>query len=316
VLAASSARIFRGFTLLRRGELAEAEEMIRASVGEVDLWGIEICRLHHSAYLCEALLERGDLAGARHALLSATLPPDGLQLSWWLASRVRLLLAEGRADEALLAAEDCGRRFDTIVRNPAWLPWRSLRAEALDRLGRSEEARAAAAEEIDLARCWGAPSALGRALRVYGRAARNQGLEALTEAVELLEASPARLEHAKALAALGSALRLAGRSQDARQPLRRALEMAVRCGAAMLMRDVRAELHAAGARPRREAITGVEALSSSERRVAELAAAGHTNREIAQGLYITPKTVEVHLTNVYRKLGVSSRRALPAALMS
>ena len=127
-------------------------------------------------------------------------------------------------------------------------------------------------------------------------------------------ASTARLEHAKALAALGSALRHARRPAEAREPLREALELADACGAPALADEVRSELYAAGARPRTDAMAGVAALTATERRVAELAAGGETNRDIAQALFVTPKTVEVHLSNAYRKLGIRSRRELSAAL--
>jgi DNA-binding CsgD family transcriptional regulator len=126
--------------------------------------------------------------------------------------------------------------------------------------------------------------------------------------------SPARLEHAKSLAALGAALRLDRQPTAARAPLRDAVELAERCGAAGLAEHARAELAAAGGRPRRWAVTGSAALTPSERRVADLAAAGLTNRRIAQRLGVTPKTVEVHLSSAYRKLGVTSRRQLAAAL--
>ena len=112
----------------------------------------------------------------------------------------------------------------------------------------------------------------------------------------VVEGSTARLEHAKALAALGSALRRARQPSEAREPLRRALELAAVCGADGLAAHVRSELHAAGSRPRRDALSGVESLTPSERRVADLAVAGRSNREIAQELYVTPKTVEVHLS--------------------
>jgi DNA-binding NarL/FixJ family response regulator len=130
----------------------------------------------------------------------------------------------------------------------------------------------------------------------------------------VLEHSTARLELAKALAALGEALRRALRPTDAREPLRRALELAEICGATALVERARAELYATGARPRMTALSGVGSLTTSERRVADLAAVGLSNRDIAQELYITPKTVEVHLSSVYRKLGIGSRRDLPAAL--
>lgn len=86
------------------------------------------------------------------------------------------------------------------------------------------------------------------------------------------------------------------------------------CGAKGLIDRVRSELYAAGARPRTTALKGIEALTASEHRVATLAAQGATNREIAQTLFVTPKTVQVHLTNAYRKLGIRSRRELAGEL--
>jgi DNA-binding CsgD family transcriptional regulator len=126
--------------------------------------------------------------------------------------------------------------------------------------------------------------------------------------------SPARLEHAKALAALGAALRRARRPAEARTPLREALGIATVCGAELLAEQARTELYAAGGRPRRTALTGVDALTASERRVVSLAAEGRTNREVGEALYVTPKTVAMHLSNAYRKLGVASRHELAATL--
>src|SRR6185295_16241672 len=129
-------------------------------------------------------------------------------------------------------------------------------------------------------------------------------------------ASPARLELAKAYAALGTALRHARRPTEAREPLQRALELAGACSAGRLVEGVRGELLAAGGRPRAGAQAGVGALTPSERRVADLAIEGLSNRDIAQALYVTPKTVEVHLSSAYRKLGIRSRRGLGDALAS
>ena len=140
------------------------------------------------------------------------------------------------------------------------------------------------------------------------------GLDRLHEAVELLERSTARYECALAQAALGTAVRLARRPTDAREPLRRALELADRCGADALVQHVRSELYATGARPRTAERSGPGALTPSERRVAELAAVGRTNKEIAQALFVTLKTVEVHLSSSYQKLGIGSRRELEVAL--
>jgi DNA-binding CsgD family transcriptional regulator len=130
----------------------------------------------------------------------------------------------------------------------------------------------------------------------------------------LLARAPARLEEARALAALGATIRRSRKPTEAREPLRRALELAEVCGATRLVDEIRTEIYATGARPRRAALRGVGALTASERRVADLAADGRSNREIAQTLYVTPKTVEVHLGSVYRKLGIASRRELAGAL--
>jgi DNA-binding NarL/FixJ family response regulator len=139
-------------------------------------------------------------------------------------------------------------------------------------------------------------------------------LALLGEAVETLNGSPAKLEHAKARTELGAALRRAGHRVQAREQLRRAVELARICGATPLAERAEIELLATGARPRRIALSGVESLTPSEGRVAELAAQGPTNREIAQALFVTQRTVEVHLTSIFRKLGISSRSQLAAAL--
>ncbi len=126
--------------------------------------------------------------------------------------------------------------------------------------------------------------------------------------------SPSALALAEALGALGAALRRAGRRSEAREPLREARELALRVGAKGLEARVHEELVIAGARPQRVAVAGVDGLTPSERRVAELAASGRRNREIAEELFVTLKTVEVHLGRAYGKLGINSRSQL-AALM-
>ena len=126
----------------------------------------------------------------------------------------------------------------------------------------------------------------------------------------MLAASPARLEHARVLVDLGATFRAAGQRTAAREPLLDGLALAARCGARALERRARAELAAIGVRPRTDEHIGTNSLTPSERRVAELAAAGGTNREIAQTLFVTEKTVETHLGRTFRKLDISSRRQL------
>jgi DNA-binding CsgD family transcriptional regulator len=130
----------------------------------------------------------------------------------------------------------------------------------------------------------------------------------------MLESSPARFEHARALVDLGGALRRANRRKEAREPLRAGLELAHWCGAQPLAQGAMAELRATGARPRTVVRTGVDALTASERRIAEMATEGLTNREIAQALFVTVKTVETHLAHVFRKLDIDSRSQLQQAL--
>jgi DNA-binding CsgD family transcriptional regulator len=185
---------------------------------------------------------------------------------------------------------------------------------ALHGLRRHDDAITAARDNLELARQWGAPGTLARALRVLGTLEHADGVGHLREAATAAAGSPARLEHAKALAALGSSLRRARQERDARVPLREAIDLAERCEARRLLEHARAELHAAGGRARSNALKGIDALTASERRIAALAANGHSNREIAQALFITPKTVEMHLGNAYRKLEIASRRQLAAAL--
>src|SRR5581483_10356513 len=113
---------------------------------------------------------------------------------------------------------------------------------------------------------------------------------------------------------LGAALRRRNRRAEAREHLRAGVELAHRSGAAALARRANEELAATGARPRKLLAGGLESLTASERRVAEIAARDRSNREIAQELFVTVKTVELHLSNVYRKLGLESRRQLADAL--
>jgi DNA-binding NarL/FixJ family response regulator len=184
-------------------------------------------------------------------------------------------------------------------------------------VGQVAEARRLAEEELTRARALGAPRALGVALRAAARVAGGSDeLRLLREAVAALEPSPARVERARAEAELGAALRRAGQPEAAREPLRRAIDVAHRRGAKRLEDFALAELRATGARPRRRATTGAEALTPSERRIAELAADGSQNREIAETLFVTTATVEYHLRNAYRKLGIASRTQLGGALVA
>jgi DNA-binding CsgD family transcriptional regulator len=184
-------------------------------------------------------------------------------------------------------------------------------------LGRAAEARRLARSAVKVMRGFGRPRALGVALRAEGLAeGGDRGISLLGEAVAVLERSQAQVELARALTDHGAALRRAGHRSKARAQLERGLDLAHHCGARRIAGQARAELIAAGAKPRRDAITGRDALTASELRVARLAAAGKSNREIAQELFITTKTASAHLSRAYRKLDVTRRNQLAEALVS
>jgi DNA-binding CsgD family transcriptional regulator len=311
-----SVNLWRGWTWLQRGELGEAETSLREANEQLqEGFGDNGPSLSYGAgFLALTLIEKGDHRGARAALVGRGNPnPDSDGDALVHRAQLELLLAEGQWEEAGAAADDYRARLRGID-NPAWAPWCSLKALALDGLGQHDDAVALLETELDRSRHWGAPGALARTLRLLGTLRHERGHELLREAVAVAEASPVRLEHAKALIALGAALRRSGERSEARGPLGHGLVLANRCGASALAETARTELHAAGGRPRREALGGPESLTPSERRVADLAAEGRTNRDIAQALYVTPRTVEGHLTSIYRKLGISTRSGLADAL--
>jgi len=183
---------------------------------------------------------------------------------------------------------------------------------ALHRLGRTDEARRQVEEAVSLARGYHCARALGIALRVNGLV--DGSVELLREAVTVLEPTPARLELARTVVDLGAALRRANQRVAAREELQRGMDLAHRCGADALVDRSRDELAAGGARPRVPVVTGADALTPSERRIAQMAAEGLTNRDIAQALFVTTKTVETHLGNTYRKLTITNRAGITAAM--
>ncbi|HEX8053513.1 MAG TPA: AAA family ATPase [Thermoleophilaceae bacterium] len=316
MFAALGVNCWRSFTLWCRGELPDADAEGRMGVEKMELWGQQTGQVmaYSMSILGRIATERGDLDTAREMLGDAgELVPEAHSTFLWATARAELALAEGKPEEAIEVCDQACRSLHRIV-NPAWIPWRTLKARALDRLGRTEEALELALEELPPSRAWGAPGTLARTLREIGTIEREDGIERLRESVSVAEGSHAKLEHAKCLFALGSAVRRSRQPTDAREPLRRALELAFVCGAPVLAEEIRTELHATGVRPRTEALSGPAALTAKEAKVASLAAEGQTNRDIAQSLYVTPKTVEVHLTNAYRKLGIRSRRELAGAL--
>jgi DNA-binding CsgD family transcriptional regulator len=311
----------------RQGALADAEADAHASLAVfggragTQIGGFAVA----SGMLITALLERGELDEATCAsdeaakalgalgLASDELPPLGI-FNLFLSARGRLRLALGDLAGGLHDLHECGRRNAILeIRNPVLIPWRVDAALAHRARGELDSARALSEEEFAAARDWGTPGTIGVAQRVAGLLAHgDEAITLLQEATAALAVSPARLEHARALIDLGAALRRANRRAEAREQLTRGLDLADKCGANMLCRRALDELAATGAHPRHRRLTGIDALTASERRVAQMAARGLGNIEIAQTLFVTRKTVEKHLSNAYTKLGVNSRASLTA----
>jgi DNA-binding CsgD family transcriptional regulator len=299
------------------GDLASAELDARSGIATLELHPLGTVERYLAGTLAEVLIARAETDEAASVLAALPHLGETPEAAIVLYSRCELALARGRPAEALALAEQLGR---PMVEEAVWPTvgqhrWLQLQVEALAQLGRNDEASSLAEKEVSSARSWGAPRSLARALRIQALAAppdRQLGL--LEEARAVIDGSPALLERTHVLAALGGATRRAGRRSDARDLLREALELAHVCGAVALEQQVQDELVVAGARPRRVRLSGIDALTPSELRVARLAAEGRTNREIAQELFVTLKTIEMHLASCYRKLEISSRAQLPGAL--
>jgi DNA-binding CsgD family transcriptional regulator len=315
---ASAACHPRAFVNLRRGRVEAALADARASAEGAET-GWRIALPSSRALVASAHLERGDLDAAQRA---AALPGGDepwrrlISFAWMLALRGRLLLALGEAGAAWSTLQECAEACEQgRISNPAVIAWRSPAALAAMRLGREAEALELAQEEVERAESYGAPRAVGIARRTLGLVAGgSEGLAELRASADVLADSPARLARAHTLVQLGAAMRREGSRREAREPLGDGLDLARRCGAAALADAALTELRAAGGRPRRFSRTGADSLTPSELRVCSLATEGLSNPQIAQALFVTRRTVETHLTSAYRKLSISSRDELGAAL--
>jgi DNA-binding CsgD family transcriptional regulator len=318
VRALAAAYCFRALGRVWRGQLGEAEQDAREALRLARTGQVDMDPTFAGAYLADSLIEQGRLAEAETVLSALGVPGEMAPRPVYSAldTYVRLVHQQARHELAVATAAEADRTWSAFgFRNPAFGSWRTSASLSLSALDRVSEARTLAREELDLATTWGAPRALGRALRTVGQVTSGpEAVEFLRRSTSILEQSNARLERAKSLHALGSALRRGGQRTEARRWLARALDDAEICGAKPVADQAAADLRAAGARPRRDRLTGADALTPSERRVADAAAQGATNREIAQALFVTIKTVEVHLSSAFRKLGASRRSDLPGLL--
>jgi DNA-binding CsgD family transcriptional regulator len=312
---------FRAYIGLRSGDLAAAAGDAQVAMELApELLGAEfLVQAVSTAVL--AGLERDEAPNSLRGLIDHTevrFDPEFTPSAQLLYTSGALWAAAGNHQAAIEELRSCALDHPVLGgENPAVIPWRSAAALSLAELGRHEEARALAVDEVRRARSFGAPRAIGIALRAQALVGPPaETADGLAAALEVLERSPARLEHARVLVDLGAMFRAAGERRTAREPLLTGLALAARCGARALERRARTELAEIGVRPRTTERSGEDSLTPSERRVADLAAAGGTNREIAQTLFVTEKTVETHLGRAFRKLNITSRRQLPDVLTS
>ena len=312
----------RGLAALRRGRLRDAEDDERCAFENKLAMGRHEGLPFATSWLVDALVLRGDLAGAEATLeraCRAGMAEAASGTMGWafaLESRGRLRIAQGRASEGLRDLFEAGALWtDLRCDSPAVATWRGDAAVALAGLGDRDRARDLAEEQLVLARGTELPHVVGVATRVAAAVApADRRLDLLAEAVATLEPTEARVDLARALVEFGAALRRAGQLTTARDTLRRGLDLAHHANAGPLAERAREELTAAGARPRRPALTGVDALTAGERRVALLAADGRSNREIAEKLFVTQRTVETHLQHAFGKLGIHRRDELAGVL--
>jgi DNA-binding CsgD family transcriptional regulator len=300
---------------LARGWVTEAAADAQTALDGLD-WRWHAHRQRAVAIQLQCMVERAELEDAVHLIQRAD---QELPVSAAHGISALLRLAKARVHLRVRSLDAARRDLQAAVEsvahygpiNPAAFPWRSLAGLIAHFTGDSAGARDLITEELALAELFEAPIAIGIALR--RRAVTETGKEAietLRKALDVLEVTEARLELARTQGALGGALRRAGQRVEARRHLQAGIGLAHRGGAIGVEASLREELAAAGGRPRRAAVTGVEALTPTELRIAELAATGLSNREIAELMFVSRNTIAWHLRNIFRKLHVESREQI------
>jgi len=293
----------------RLGELAAATESVEQAWSQLagSTSGFDTIRVVTTdmrVAFARGCVERAAAASARLA--------DDVVSPFLLATRGELAAAQGDLAGAVAIHQRVFDEWSPDVMKPADSDWAHRTARWLARLDRMDEARAVIAEVEDAARWYGAPAVLGWVLSAKGVVERDVSLA--QDGFNLLCGTQFRHARAEAAIDLGALLRREQRSREAREYLREGLEEARAMGAEHLARWAGDELRAAGGRQVGKPLRGTGALTASELRIARQAAAGATNREIAQELFLTVKTVEMHLGRAYRKLEIAGRSELADAL--
>ncbi|EFC80449.1 AAA family ATPase [Parafrankia sp. EUN1f] len=317
----STLAMMRGFlarVALLRGDLPGAGEHISSGLENLRPPNFALPVLY--ATQINLLVEQGDLADAQAVVdteeLGTLVKAPSLTRNWLFGARVRLLIEQGRPDLALSEAlrwvelcrpYGCEHLFHT--------PWLLHAAIACARLGRHDQGKSLADEHLQLARHLGVARHISVGLRIRALFEDADAASALLrESVELLEFSPARLEMARSLESLGHLLIETGHSRAGLEAIARGAELAAQCHAGRMVERLGSLLADSGRKVPGAQVQGLHALTPAERTAAGLAADGFTNRQIAEQLFLSEKTVETHLSRAYRKVGVRSRTQLAAAM--
>ncbi|MFY1598544.1 AAA family ATPase [Micromonospora sp. WMMD737] len=302
----------RAAVALCRGDLAAAERHARDALATMPptAWGVAVGS--PLAHLVLACTMTGQLAEAEAALREPTPAAMRQSLFWpqYLRARGVYYDAVDRRHAALADFQTAGQlAVGWGADDPSALPWRVDLARLYVRMGRPDQARKLVTEHLALPG-GDAPRAKGMGLRALAAAyAPKQRQVMLREAMDLLHASGDRHELAHVFADLSQTGHALGEFGRAKMMGAHALQLAEGCHAELLRRKLKPsddtlEAGVAGAKD------GLATLTDAERRVVNLAARGHTNREIGDRLFITVSTVEQHLTRAYRKLKISTRTEL------
>ncbi|MCW7985470.1 LuxR family transcriptional regulator [Streptomyces platensis subsp. clarensis] len=318
-LLVSSLTVYRAVLALRRGNIAEALGTAQDAADHASPTGrlpyaLTVDTIRIDALLAQGRVEAAERIAATHAVAGQT------EVAWerprFLMSLAALRIAQGELRTGLSLLRESGHHCEALgTVSPAMSPWRSRAVVVHLALGDPGAARALAEQELDLARRCRIPRALGVALRAAGTVTDGlRGLDMLAEAVTVLRTTPARLELARACHDFGVALLRRDDKRGARGALRDGLDLAVGCGATALAARLEERLHLAGGRVARSGSQGIRGLTAGEERVCTLAAQGYSNKQIAELLVVSLRTVETHLTGAYRKLGITGRPQLAAAM--
>jgi DNA-binding NarL/FixJ family response regulator len=314
----ATASVNRTYPLRHAGRIPDAVVDAQQAI-EARRFGWKLFLTSAYAQLAHARMDSGDLTAAGNVLRSFDEDEHKslIEFGLFLEARGRWHVLSERPDEARADLDEAARRLQSspYLSQPTMSAWPQYLVRAS--VGTPHEERAAEVAEgfLERARRWGAPRGVSLALRTVALVEESDdSIAMLREAVAHADRSEAMVERALARVALGRALNEAGHKAEARDWLRRGIHQARLHGVFLLAAHGLRLISDAGGRPRRLALTGLEALTPSELRVAQMVASGLSNREVAEALFVTVKAVEAHLGKVYRKLGISSRLELGDAL--